>query len=239
MPSSKAGRRGRDSRGNLIEDDKATWGLKVLITAVCILLAHTHTAAGRGQVESVVHTGLTANRPAANRLAANRGREGDDRLLLDPLPSASAVNLRGPPPPSRPQKEGTHVHVHVSLAQLVAVTRNHFGKHEVLKHRRLNGGNTNPIFSVVLVHKRDLLRKLPPKSRGPNVTVVYRFSSNPGWHGDCKLRNELAAMRLVRHQVRQLRSFWIIFRAFLSFTPPHTRRVMCSTWYPCWLCADW
>ena len=40
--------------------------------------------------------------------------------------------------------------------------------------------------------------------------------------------------------VRQLRhDFGSFFARFSASPHPHTRRVICSTWYPCWLCADW
>ena len=34
-------------------------------------------------------------------------------------------------------------------------------------------------------------------------------------------------------------SFWTIFPGHLGSLPPHTRRVLCFTWLPCLLDADW
>ena len=48
-----------------------------------------------------------------------------------------------------------------------------------------------------------------------------------------------APLRIAAGTIATSTSFWTISRAFGSSTPPYARRVLRSTWCPCWLGADW
>eukprot|EP00051_Salpingoeca_urceolata_P001799 m.44177 g.44177 ORF g.44177 m.44177 type:complete len:417 (+) comp11684_c0_seq1:224-1474(+) len=89
--------------------------------------------------------------------------------------------------------------MHVTDSQVQTVIHHHFPGREVVSSLRLAGGVINAVFRVAVTelpraHVGDAL-SVPSAAGQPEVVVKF---SNPSWQGDCKLRNELGAMRLVR-----------------------------------------
>eukprot|EP00039_Didymoeca_costata_P022509 m.346861 g.346861 ORF g.346861 m.346861 type:complete len:412 (+) comp30528_c0_seq1:2-1237(+) len=79
--------------------------------------------------------------------------------------------------------------IEIPLSDIELVVGRHFPRYKVTEHKRLAGGVINAVFLLRLETKEKPLQ------------VVLKFS-NPSWRGDCKLRNEIAAMRLVQRYTK-------------------------------------